>query len=107
MKKSASLLGNLLLSGALFWAVSSAQGQEMISNIPTDMTAYCHPEYPIGEDSLSWQSPVLDLSTATIVDVYSRCDYGLSGSEEMSFPPLTEEFQESSKTNTSEPFRQS
>ena len=107
MKKSASLLGNLLLSAALLWAVPAAEAEEMISNIPTDMTAYCQPEYPIGEDSLSWQSPVLDLFTATIVDVYSRCDYGLSGSEELSFPPLTEEFQESSQTNTSEPFRQS
>ena len=106
MKKSASLLGNLLLSAALFWAVP-VEAEEMISNIPTDMTAYCHPEYPIREDSLSWQSPVVDLLTATIVDVYSRCDYGLPGSEEISSPPLTEEFQESSKTNTSEPFRQS
>ncbi|HZD40226.1 MAG TPA: hypothetical protein VE131_05855 [Terriglobales bacterium] len=108
MKKSVSLLANLLLFGAPFWVAPPVAAEEMISGIPTDMTAYCHPEFPISEDSFSWQSPVLDLLTATIVDMESRCDYGPPGSVEGSSPPLTEEFQESSeKTNTPEPFRQS
>lgn len=109
MKKSVSLLSNLLLSTALFWGVPSVEAEEMISAIPTDMTAYCHPEFStIRDDNLSWQLPVLDPLTATIVDLYSFCDYGPAGSEEISLPPLGEDFQESSKTtNTSEPFRQS
>ena len=106
MKESVSLLSNLLLSSALFLGVPIVEAEEMISAIPTDMTAYCHPEFStMSEDSLSWQLPVLDPSTATIVDFYSSCDYGLSGSEGIFFPPLGEDFQESSKTtNTSKPF---
>ncbi len=106
MKKGRSFLLNLLLFSTLLWAVPPVEAEEMTSGIPTDMTAYCNPEFPtVPDDGLSWQSPVLDPLTATIVDFYSSCDYGPPGSEEVSFPPLTEDFQDSSKKiNPAEPF---
>ena len=106
MKKGVSFLANLLLFSTLFWAAPPVDAEEMTSGIPTDMTAYCNPEFPaVLDNSLSWQSPVLDPLTATIVDFYSSCDYGQPGSEEVSFPPLTEDFQDSSKKiNPAEPF---
>ena len=109
MKQSVLLLSNLLLSTALFGGVPSVEAEEMISAIPTDMTVYCHPEFStMREENLSWQLPVLDPLMATIADFHSSCDYGPAGSEEISLPPLGEDFQESSKTtNTSEPSRQS
>ena len=45
MKKSVSLLSNLLLSSTLFWAVP-AVADEMVSSVPTDITAYCHLKFP-------------------------------------------------------------
>ena len=65
MKKSVSLLSNLLLSSTLFWGVP-AVAEEMISSVPTDITAYCHLKFPaMREDTLSWQQPVLDPLSAT------------------------------------------
>ena len=93
MKKARSFLLNLLLFSTLLWAVPPVEAEEMTSGIPTDMTAYCNPEFPtVPDDGLSWQSPVLDPLTATIVDFYSSCDYGPPGSEEVSFPPLNRRF---------------
>jgi len=102
MKKSVSALYKLLLSSTLLWGVPSVEAQEL-PGIPTDVTVYCHPIFPTThEDGSAWQLPGLDPVTATIVDLYS-CDYGVSGSGEVSSPPLTEDFPESSKkTNRSE-----
>ncbi|HEY7315995.1 MAG TPA: hypothetical protein VIE89_00360 [Candidatus Binatia bacterium] len=105
MKKSVSALCKLLLSSTLLWAVPAVEAQEL-PGIPTDMTIYCHPAFPTTrEDDFAWQHPVLDPMAATIVDFYSSCDYGASESVVVSFPPPTEDFQESSKkTNTAESF---
>jgi hypothetical protein len=84
MKKAVSLLCNLLLSSTLFWGVPSVEAQEMISNIPSEITAYCHLKFPtMREDTLSWERPVLDPSTGNIVDFYGPCDYDPLGSEEL------------------------
>jgi hypothetical protein len=84
MKKAVSLLCNLLLSSTLFWGVPSVEAQEMISNIPSETTAYCHLKFPtMREDTLSWERPVLDPSTGNIVDFYGPCDYDPLGSEEL------------------------
>lgn len=106
MKKSISTLCKLLLSSTLLWAVPFVEAEE-ISGIPTDMTVYCHPAFStIREDSFAWPAPGFDPLTANIVDFYN-CDYGPSGSDEVSFPSLTEGFPESAKkTNTSLSFRQ-
>lgn len=76
MKKSVSLLGHLLLSSTLFWAIPSVGAEEMLFSIPTDSTAYCRPEYrTMREDRFSWQPPVPDSLTANIVDFNDPCDY--------------------------------
>ena len=84
MKKSISLLSNLLLSSTLFWGVPSAWAEELISSVPTDITAYCHLKFPaMREDSLSREQPVLDSSTGNIVDFYGPCDYDPMGLDEI------------------------
>jgi hypothetical protein len=84
MKKTISLLSNLLLSSTLFWGVPAVEAEEMISSVPTDITDYCHLKFPaIREDSLSWERPVLDPLTGSIVDFYGPCDYDPMGSDEI------------------------
>ena len=84
MKKSVSLLSNLLLSSTLFWAVPSVEAEELISMVPTDTTAYCHLKFPaMREDTLSWQQPVLDPLSGNIVDFYGPCDYDPTGVDEI------------------------
>ena len=52
MKKSVSLLCNLLLSSTLFWGVPSVEGEERISMVPVDTSNYCHLKFSaMREDS--------------------------------------------------------
>jgi hypothetical protein len=84
MKKSVSLLCNLLLSSTLFWGVPPAEAEELVSIVPTDTTAYCHLKFPaIREDTLSWEQPILDPHTGNIVDFYGPCDYNPVGLDEI------------------------
>ena len=84
MKKSVSLLCNLLLSSTLFWGVPSAEAQEIISSVPAGTTDYCHLKFPaMREDSLSWERPVLDSTTGSVVDFYGPCDYDPLGVDEI------------------------
>jgi hypothetical protein len=84
MKKSLSLLCNLLLSSTLFCGVSSVEAEEMVSSVPTDITDYCHLQFPaMREDSLSWERPVLDSTTGNIIDFYGPCDYDPTGVDEI------------------------
>jgi hypothetical protein len=84
MKKTVSLLSNLLLSSTLFWGVPTAWAEELISSVPTDITAYCHLKFPaMREDSLSWEQPVFDSSSGNIVDFYGPCDYDPMGLDEI------------------------
>ena len=84
MKKSVSLLRNLLLSSTLFWGVPSAEAQEIISSAPAGTTDYCHLKFPaIREDSLSWERPVLDSTAGSMVDFYGPCDYDPLGVDEI------------------------
>jgi hypothetical protein len=84
MKKSVSLLCNLLLSSTLFWGVPSVEAEEIISSVPTDMTNYCHLKFPaMREDSLSWERPVLDSTAGSMVDFYGPCDYDPLGVDEI------------------------
>lgn len=84
MKKSVSLLSNLLLSSTLFWAVPSVEAEEMISMVPTDTTAYCHLKFPaMREDTLSWQTPIFDPQAGDVVDFYGPCDYDPVGLDEI------------------------
>jgi hypothetical protein len=88
MKKSVSLLSNLLLSSTLFWGVPLAHGEELASEqvvrVPATEAGYCHMKFPpIREDSLSWARPVLDDNSTAIIDFYGPCDYDPLGSEEI------------------------
>ena len=84
MKKSVSLLCNLLLSSALFWSVPSVGAEEMIDMIPSDTTAYCQMQFPLMvEDGLSWEQPILDSLTGSVVDFNGPCDYDAAGSDEI------------------------
>ena len=87
MKKSISLLTNLLLSSTLFWGVPSVNGeivggQESIVKVPTADGTYCHMKFPpMREETLSWERPVLDEAAGNIVDFYGPCDYDPTGKD--------------------------
>jgi hypothetical protein len=84
MKKSISLLSNLLLSSALLWGVPSLGAEETVSIVPNDTAAYCHLKFPaMREDTLSWEQPILDPHTGNIVDFYGPCDYDPMGLDEI------------------------
>ncbi len=51
MKKSISLLTNLLTSSTLFWGVPTVESREVNLSIPAETTSYCHIKFPpISED---------------------------------------------------------
>jgi len=88
MKKSVSLLSNLLVSSTLFWGVPVAQGDELGSEeslkVPAVSADYCHMQFPpMREDSLSWVRPVLDDSTTASIDFYGSCDHDPLGIDEI------------------------
>ena len=88
MKKSVSLLSNLVLSSTLFWGVPMAQGEELSSGesvkVPAENASYCHMKFPpMREDSLSWSRPVLDDSATHTIDFYGPCDHDPLGNEEI------------------------
>jgi hypothetical protein len=88
MKRSISLVSNLLLSSTLFWGVPLAHGEELASGkvvkVPASEASYCHMKFPpMREDSLSWSQPVFDDSSAAIIDFYGSCDYDPLGPDEI------------------------
>jgi hypothetical protein len=88
MKKSVSLLSNLLLSSTLLLGVPMAHGEELSSGqvvkVPATNASYCHMKFPpMREDSLSWKQPVFDDSSSAIIDFYGSCDYDPLGNDEI------------------------
>ena len=84
MKRTISLITNLLLSSTLFWGVPSADGQEEIVKVPADSTSYCHMKFPpIRENTLFSASPVLNETVGNIIDFYGSCDYDPLGEDEI------------------------
>ena len=84
MKKSISLLANLLMSSTLLWGVPTARGEEVILKAVADTAGYCHLKFPpIREDSLSWDRPVLNEAAGNIVDFYGSCDHDVVGIDEI------------------------
>ena len=83
MRKSISVLTNLLLSSTLFWGVPAVEADNVILKVPADAGSYCHQKFPaMREDTLSWDRPVLDGATNTI-DFYGPCDYDPLGVDEV------------------------
>jgi hypothetical protein len=88
MKKSVSLLSNLLLSSSLFWGVATAQGEQVtlgeILKVPSSEAGYCHMQFPpMREDSLSWTRPVLNETAPASIDFYGPCDHDPLGTDEI------------------------
>jgi hypothetical protein len=88
MKRSVSLLSNLLVSSTLFWGVPMAYGEELgsgqVVRVPATDASYCHMKFPpIREDTLSWSRPVLDDSSTAFIDFYGPCDHDPLGNDEI------------------------
>lgn len=84
MKRSASLLANLLMSSTLFWGVATASGEAVVVKEPVDFSSYCHIKFPpMVETTLSWDQPVLNENADTSIDVYGPCNYDPTGAEEI------------------------
>ena len=84
MKKSISLLANLLMSSTLLWGVPTARGEEVILKAVADTAGYCHLKVPpIREDSLSWDRPVLNENAGNSIDFYGPCDHDPTGPDEV------------------------
>ena len=84
MKKSISLVTNLLLSSTLFWGVPTAGGLEGVVKVPAETTSYCHMKFPsIREDTLFSVSPQLNESAGNIIDFYGSCDHDPLGADEV------------------------
>ncbi len=85
MKRTMSIVSNLLLSSTLFWSVPAAQAEELVVKHAADESAYCHIKFPpMREDTLSWAQPVLDENAGNIIDFYGPCDYDPTGAVEKS-----------------------
>ncbi len=84
MKKTISLLSNMLLASTLFLAVPSAKADNAVVKTPLDLAGYCHMQFPaIREDTLSWTQPVLGEGSGDIIDFYGSCDHNPLGEDEI------------------------
>jgi hypothetical protein len=84
MQKRVSLLGNLVLSSTLFWAVPSVGAEELLFSVPPDATEYCNLKFPaILASGLSWERPVFDPSAGSMID-FGPCGYDPLGADEIS-----------------------
>ena len=85
MKRSISLLVNLLLSSTLFWGVPVAGGDEGTFKAPADTSTYCPIKFPpLRRDTLAWDQPVLEENAGDIIDFYGPCDHDPMGQDEIS-----------------------
>ena len=84
MKKTISLLSNLLLSVTLFWGVPAVEADELVETKAVDFAGYCHMKFaPMNEGTLSWDRPELDADAGKIIDFYGPCDYDPTGPAEV------------------------
>ena len=84
MKKTISLLSNLLMASTLFLGVSTASADSAVVKTPLDLTGYCHMQFPaIREDTLSWTQPVLEEGSGHVIDFYGSCDHNPVGEAEI------------------------
>jgi hypothetical protein len=83
MKKTMSIVSNLLLSSTLFWGLPTVEADELVFKEAANASAYCHMKFPpMREDTLSWEQPVLDENAGNIIDFYGPCDYDPTGAAE-------------------------
>ena len=83
MKKTISIVSNLLLVSTLFWGLPAVEAEELVFKEAANASAYCHMKFPpMREDTLSWERPVLDQNAGNIIDFYGPCDYDPTGATE-------------------------
>ena len=83
MKKTLSLLSNLLLSSTLFWGVP-AVAEELVESEVVDFAGYCHMKFPpMRENTLSWDRPELNTDAEKSIDFYGACDHDPTGIDEV------------------------
>ena len=84
MKKSISLVTNLIMSSTLFWGVATVGSREVNLGVPAETTSYCHMKLPnISEDLLFSGNPVLNESAGNSIDFYRSCDHDPLGRDEI------------------------
>ena len=84
MKKTISLLSNLLLASTLFWGVPAVEANELVETEVTDFVGYCHMKFaPMSEATLSWDRPELNAEAEKSIDFYGPCDHGPTGAAEV------------------------
>jgi hypothetical protein len=83
MKKTNSIVFNLLLASTLFWGLPTVEAQELVVKEAANASAYCHMKFPpMREDTLGWEQPVLDQNAGNIIDFYGPCDHDPTGVSE-------------------------
>ena len=84
MKKTISLLSNLLLSVTMFWGVPAVAASELVETEAVDFAGYCHMKFaPMNEATMSWDRPELNAEAGKIIDFYGPCDYDPTGAAEV------------------------
>jgi hypothetical protein len=84
MKKTISLLSNLLLSSTLFWGVPAVGASEIVETEAAGVAGYCHMKFaPMEEATLSWAQPELSTEAEKSIDFYGPCDYDPTGAAEI------------------------
>ncbi len=84
MKKTISLLSNLLLSSTLLWGVPLAGASEIVETEVADVAGYCHMKFaPMEESTLSWAQPEVSTEAEKSIDFYGPCDYDPTGAAEI------------------------
>ena len=84
MKKTISLLSNLLLTATLFWGVPTVEANELVEMEVFDSAGYCHLRFPpMRENTLSWDRPELNADAEKSIDFYGPCDHDPTGKDEV------------------------
>ena len=85
MKKSISLLTNLILASTLFWSVPTVNADGVTTKVAADEGNYCHMKFPaMREETLSSDRPVLkDAASGDLIDFYGPCDHDPTGKDEI------------------------
>jgi hypothetical protein len=83
VKKTISLLSNLLMASTLFWGVPLVEANDIETEV-VEFASYCHMTFPpISEATLSWDRPELNTEAEKSIDFYGPCDYDPTGPAEV------------------------
>jgi hypothetical protein len=86
MKKTISLLSNLLLSSILLWGAPAAGAAELVVRESASLSLYCHMQVPeIRADTPLWDRWSVDETTGYGIDLYGPCDHDLNEGDEIKF----------------------